>query len=200
MDFPLDKIHAFDFDGTLTERDTLLEFIRFNRGNKGLLLCLLRFLPFLVGMKLGICRNWKVKQMVFSYCFKGMSLADFDERCRQFADGSWGILRPKGIAKIKEVLAKGERAVVISASIDNWVKPFFRDIEGVMVVGTTVETKDGLLTGRFLTKNCFGAEKVNRLLELFPKRTDYWLTAYGDSRGDFNLLDFANEGYYRPFE
>ena len=28
---------------------------------------------------------------------------------------------------------------------------------------------------------------------------DYWLTAYGDSRGDYELLDFANEGHYKPF-
>ncbi len=200
MDFPLEKIHAFDFDGTLTERDMLLEFIRFNRGNKGLLLCMLRFLPLIIGMKLELCCNWKVKQRVFSYCFKGMTLADFDDRCRRFADSSWGILRPKGISKIKEILAKGELVVVISASIDNWVKPIFRDLEGVQIIGTAVETKDGVLTGRFLTNNCCGDEKVKRLLELFPKRTDYWLTAYGDSPDDFSLLDFANEAYYRHFE
>ncbi len=200
MEFPIDKIHAFDFDGTLTERDSLIEFIRFNRGDKGLALCLLRFLPYLIGMKIGLCRNWAVKQKIFSYCFKGMTIAEFDERCRMFADGSWGMLRPKGLDKIKETLANGERVVVVSASIDNWVKPFFRELEGVLIVGTAIEINDGVLTGRFLTKNCYGEEKVNRLLQLFPKRNDYWLTAYGDSSGDFAMLDFANEGFYRPFE
>ena len=63
-----------------------------------------------------------------------------------------------------------------------------------------VEEREGVLTGRFLTKNCYGEEKVTRLLQLFPERTQYWLTAYGDSRGDFELLDFANESYYRPFK
>ena len=29
MDYPLGKIYAFDFDGTLTTRDTLIEFIRY---------------------------------------------------------------------------------------------------------------------------------------------------------------------------
>ena len=65
--------------------------------------------------------------------------------------------------------------------------------------GTLIESKDGRLSGRFLTKNCYGREKVNRLLQLFPERKDYWLTAYGDSRGDYELLDFANEGHYKPF-
>ncbi|MCD8297810.1 MAG: haloacid dehalogenase-like hydrolase [Prevotella sp.] len=200
MDFTLERINAFDFDGTLTENDSLIEFIRFNRGNKGLLLCLLRFLPFLIGMKIGLCRNGTVKQRIFSYCFKGMTVTDFDELCRKFADGSWGMLRPKGIAKIKEALANGERVVIVSTSIDNWVKPFFRELEGVLVIGTTAEVNNDVLTGRFLTKYCYGKEKVNRLLQLFQKRTDYWLIAYGDSQDDFELLDFANEAYYRPFE
>ena len=47
--------------------------------------------------------------------------------------------------------------------------------------------------------NCYGEEKVKRLLQLYPERTEYWLTAYGDSRGDTELLDFANESYYKPF-
>ena len=64
---------------------------------------------------------------------------------------------------------------------------------------TMVGVADGVLTGRFITKNCYGEEKVNRLLQLFPERTQYWLVAYGDSRGDTQLLDFANEGYYKPF-
>lgn len=69
-DYPLGQIHAFDFDGTLTRRDTLLEFIRFAKGNKAFLLCFLRFSPLLVLMKMGLYPNWKAKQRVFSYCFK----------------------------------------------------------------------------------------------------------------------------------
>ena len=90
--------------------------------------------------------------------------------------------------------------VVVSASVNNWVEPFFDGIGGVYVVGTMVEERGGVLTGRFLTKNCYGEEKVNRLLQLFPERTQYRLTAYGDSQGDAQLLDFANEAYYKPFK
>jgi len=54
--------------------------------------------------------------------------------------------------------------VVVSASIDNWVAPFFDD--DIHVVGTQIETKDGILTGRFKTNNCYGPEKVKRVLEL----------------------------------
>jgi phosphoserine phosphatase len=59
--------------------------------------------------------------------------------------------------------------------------------------------KDGRLTGRFLTKNCYGQEKVNRIKELYPHREEYHLTAYGDSNGDRELLAFADEAHYKPF-
>ena len=86
--------------------------------------------------------------------------------------------------------------LIVSASIDNWVQPFFTDVK---VLGTQIEVIDGKLTGRFLTKNCYGQEKVNRILTLFPDRKDYHLTAFGDSRGDKEMLAFADESYFKPF-
>lgn len=56
------KIYAFDFDGTLTTRDTLLAFIRYARGDRRFVLGMLRYAPLLVLMKLGLYANWKVKQ------------------------------------------------------------------------------------------------------------------------------------------
>ena len=86
--------------------------------------------------------------------------------------------------------------LILSASIDNWVQPFFTDVK---VLGTQIEVIDGELTGRFLTKNCYGQEKVSRILTLFPDRKDYHLTAFGDSRGDKEMLAFADESYFKPF-
>ena len=151
-------------------------------------------------MKMGLYPNWKAKQRVFSYSFKGMAVDTFNSLCVRFARAKAGLMRPKGLRKIQDVLAEGGKVVVVSASVNNWVEPFFDGIGGVYVVGTMVEERGGVLTGRFLTKNCYGEEKVNRLLQLFPERTQYRLTAYGDSQGDAQLLDFANEAYYKPFK
>lgn len=199
MEYPLGKIYAFDFDGTLTKRDTLIEFIRFAKGDKAFMLCMLRFMPVLLAMKAGLYPNWKAKQKVFSHCFKGMAADTFNALCHRFADEKAALMRPRGKQKIREVLAEGGKVVIVSASINNWVEPFFSDFAGVFVVGTMIEEREGVLTGRFLTKNCYGKEKVNRLLQLYPERRQYYLTAFGDSRGDTELLDFADEGYYKPF-
>ena len=190
------KIVAFDFDGTLTTRDTLLVFIRYVFGTKAFVLGFLRYAPLLVLMKLHLYPNYKAKQRVFSYFFKGMPLPLFNRYGEEFAADFSCLLRPQGVEAIRQAQAEGAEVLIVSASIDNWVQPFF---PAVRVLGTQVEVEDGVLTGRFLTKNCYGQEKVNRILALYPNRSEYHLTAYGDSHGDKELLAFADEGHYKPF-
>ena len=189
-------IVAFDFDGTLTTRDTLLAFIRYSRGTGALLRALLCYAPLLVLMKLHLYPNDKAKQKVFSHFFRGMRLTDFDALCQRFAADNRHLLRSKGLDTVRQAKANGAEVLIVSASIDNWVQPFFPSVK---VLGTQVEVEDGQLTGRFLTANCYGQEKVNRILTLYPDRETYHLTAYGDSRGDRELLAFADESYFRPF-
>ena len=188
------KVYAFDFDGTLTTSDTLLAFIRYANGTPAFMWGGVRHTHLLVLMKLKLYPNWKVKQSVFSYFFKGMDLESFDSLCQHFADENCGLLRPKGLQLIAQAKEEGADTLIVSASIDNWVQPFFPN---VTVLGTQIEVKDGYLTGRFLTKNCYGQEKVNRILAQYPDRSSYYLIAYGDSRGDKELLAFADEAHYK---
>ena len=198
------KIVAFDFDGTLTTKDTLLAFIRYAKGSTGFWLGFLRYSPQLVLMKLGLYPNYKAKQKVFAHFFKGMTLDAFDALCQRFASDNRHLLRPQALEALNKAISEGAEVVIVSASIDNWVQAFFEGVrrEGVrsiQVIGTQIEVEEGVLTGRFLTKNCYGQEKVNRIQALFPNRQDYHLTAYGDSRGDQELLAFADESHYKPF-
>lgn len=190
------RIIASDFDGTLTTKDTLLEFTRYACGTGAFIKGFLLYAPLLVLMKLHLYPNYKVKQKFFSHFFKGMTLEAFDALCQRFADDNRDLLRPEGIEALKQAQADGADVLVVSASIDNWVQPFF---PGVIVLGTQIEVHDGLLTGRFLTRNCYGQEKVNRIIQLYPNRADYYLIAYGDSRGDKELLAFADESHFKPF-
>lgn len=190
------RVVAFDFDGTLTTQDTLLAFIQYVKGTPAFLLGLLRYAPLLVLMKLRLYPNYKAKQKYFAYFFKGTSAEGFRRVCLNFAANNRHLIRPKGLIALEQAQQEGAQVIIISASIDTWVQPFFPD---ATVLGTKVEVVDGCLTGRFLTKNCYGQEKVNRLLELYPNREEYHLTAYGDSRGDKELLAFADEAHYKPF-
>ncbi len=189
-------IIATDFDGTLTSADTLLRFIRHTRGICPLLAVFALYSPLLVLMKLRLYSNEKIKQKIFSHFFRGMSLDEFNALCRDYAASDRQILRPGGMEMISRAKAEGHEVVIVSASMENWVQPFFPDVK---VIGTQIETRDGLLTGRFSSPNCYGREKVKRLLTVYPDRNNYRLIAYGDSGGDKALLAFADESHYKPW-
>ena len=186
------QVFAFDFDGTLTTRDTLIAFIRYACGTPRFLFGFLLHAPLLVLMKLRLYSNGKAKQRVFSWFFKGMTIETFDALCQDFARTHRHLLRPETVRVLEQALTERAEVLIVSASIDNWVQPFF---PSVTVLGTQVEVIDGRLTGRFLTPNCYGQEKVRRILALYPDRSAYHLTAFGDSRGDRELLTFADEAH-----
>ena len=197
------KIYCFDFDGTLTTSDTLLEFIKYAKGKGRFLMVFLMYSPLLVLMKLHLYPNWKAKQQIFAHLFAGMRIEKFDALCRGFAEESQHLLRPKGITLLHEALVAGTQVFIVSASIDNWVRPFFdiRNLKGVQVLGTQIEVEDGKLTGRFKSNNCYGKEKVHRIAEALKsfERSEYEIEAFGDSRGDKEMLAFADKGHFKPF-
>ena len=194
------KVYAFDFDGTLTKKDTFLAFIEYAKGYGKTFWGFFLFSPILILMKLRLFPNWKAKQMVFSWFFKGMNINEFNQICHEFADRNQRIIRTRGWDTIRKALANGEQVIIITASIENWVKPFFKEFGNQMKVeGTKIDVRINQITGQFLTQNCYGVEKTKRLKEVFPYRQAYELIAFGDSNGDRYLLNEADESHYKPF-
>ena len=195
------KVYAFDFDGTLTKRDTFILLIAYARGWWRLIGGLLLFSPILVLMKLRLYPNWKTKQQVFSFFFRGMTITAFDELCRNFARDKRKIMRKKGLTTLRQAIAEGSEVVVVSASIVNWVQPFFSEFgDAVKIEATKIDVRNDIVPGKFLTKNCYGEEKVKRISRRYPNRKSYHLIAFGDSKGDRRMLDYADEAYYRKIK
>ena len=190
-------IAAFDFDGTLTTSDTLIAFIRYTHGQRRLLLGFLRHAHWLLMMKLGFYSNGKAKEKVFSYFYKGTTHKQFAQWGREFADIAETMLNSHMVDILKQHLAKDHSVCVVTAGIDEWVRPICERLGVNIILATHIEVSpNGTLTGRFLTPNCYGNQKVARLLEAFPQRQSYKLYAYGDSRGDNELLAFADMGFH----
>lgn len=189
-------VAAFDFDGTLTTSDTLIAFIRFTHGRRRLLWGFLRQAPWLVAMKLGIYPNWKAKEKIFSHFYQGITYKQFIQWGRDFADVAVTMLNSRTITALQHHQAEGHAVCVVTASIDEWVRPVCERLGVDAVLATLIEVSpEGIVTGRFLSPNCYGAQKVARLLEAYPERPSYKLHAYGDSRGDNELLALADKAF-----
>lgn len=190
------KVAVFDFDGTITTKDTLLDFIKFSCGSFKFYSGLFLFSPFLMLMKLHLLPNWWVKQKFFSWFFKGWNYSEFACKGKEFSPRIKKMINLETQNIIISLLSNDVNIYVVSASINEWVVPCCKDIGIENVICTKVEVKDNVLTGKFATKNCYGQEKVDRFLEIEPDRTSYFLYAYGDSLGDRQIIDFADEGHW----
>ena len=188
------NIAVFDFDGTLTTRDSFLAFIKWACGPVSYYVGFLRFAPQLLLMFMHLYPNWKAKERIFAHFFKGWQYSWFQALGEDFATELDTMRNEPVIGRLKEHIDHGDTVYVISASLPEWVEPWCRQLGVNAVLVTEIEVNDqGRITGRFKTKNCFGQEKVDRLLKVEPERETYVLHAYGDSRGDLELLAFADE-------
>lgn len=176
-----------------------MEFTRYAVGDIRFYFGFILLLPTLILFKLKLFPNYKAKEMFISYFFKSWSVEKFELVSSNYALNEIDkIVRPKAIEKIKWHKANGDEIVIVSASIESWLKPWCEK-NSLKLISTKLEIKDKKLTGRFLTKNCHGIEKVNRIKELFTLENYTSRYAYGDSSGDKEMLDIADESYYKPF-
>ena len=189
----------FDFDGTITTDDSLIKFIRFVVGDTKFIWGMILLSPMLTAYKLKLIPNYKAKQYMLSYFFKGMDEEKFMQVANEYSLSHIDtILRPKAMEKIAWHKEQGHKIVIVSASIECWLKPWC-DKNDLDLIATKLEIQDGIVTGKFLTKNCYGIEKANRVNERYDLSEYDHIYAYGDSRGDRELLELADESFYKPF-
>lgn len=185
-------IAAFDFDGTITTKDTLIDFLLFYFGKQKVLLGFLYLSPMLIMFKLKFIKNDRAKELLLSYFFKNVNIGEFNKKCVVYSDRINTICRATTIDKIKWHLRQNHKVIIISASIKNWIEPWALKNGINEVLSTEICIENGKITGTLKNKNCYGVEKTNRLLERYPSRESYTLYAYGDSRGDKELLELAD--------
>lgn len=189
----------FDFDGTISKSDSLLLFLRFYFPKREFLKLMSRFVPIYAKFKLGRIKNGRAKERLFEMAFAGESLRHFDERCRDFYNT---VLKKdlfeKALASIQEHNDNGHRTVLVSASIENYLK-LFSEEHNMDLICTKLETLADRLTGKFQTPNCYGPEKVNRILSEIELSDYDQVLVYGDSRGDNEMMELATQRFYRAF-
>jgi phosphatidylglycerophosphatase C len=194
-------VAAFDFDGTLTTGDTLLPFLRHVLGTARVARDALMLSPLLGGYGLGLIGNAVAKERVLMRCLVGMRIDELQLRAEEFAHTVLPrMLRQQALRRLAWHQQQGHRCVAISASLDLYVRPCAIAAGFDDVIATRLEVRaDGSVSGRLAGANCYGAEKAARLEALFGARAGYTLYAYGDSRGDREMLASADHAYYREF-
>ncbi len=193
------KLALFDFDGTITTHDSFRDFLLFMSGKAAFLLGILSVSHWLIAFVLGLVNNQKAKEQVTRVFLTGMPREKFDEYARAFVKQQLNkIVRPTAMKKILWHLQQRHRVIIVSASFTDYLK-FWCEQHQLELISTHLEEENGLLTGRFATPNCYGPEKVRRLREYLNLEDYETIYAYGDSKGDQEMLEIAQEKGYRVF-
>ncbi len=189
----------FDFDGTITAKDSLPDFIQYAVGRVAYWTGLLKLSPMLAAYTFGMIPNHVAKERLIANFFTGWDEEQFQQTADQYSLQQLDrIVKPEAIERMRRHQAQGDRVVVVSASMESWLKGWCRG-NNVELLATCLEIKDGKLTGKFATKNCYGIEKVNRINEAYTLSDFSIIYAYGDSRGDREMLEIATVKHYRKF-
>ncbi|MGN6435215.1 MAG: HAD-IB family hydrolase [Agriterribacter sp.] len=192
-------IAFFDFDGTVTYKDTLLEIIKFQKGSLRYYSGMLRLSPWLVAMKLKLVTNSFAKQRLLTLFFGGMSQEAFQQQCDAFVQQKLpSLLRARALDQIKAYQLKNIPVVIVSASPENWIAGWCA-ANNIQCIATKLEVKEKIITGRIDGNNCHGKEKVTRIKALYDLSTYDEIFCYGDTKGDKPMLGLATFAYYKPF-
>ena len=190
------SIAVFDFDGTLIRRNTLIDFFTRMFPLQTTIVCGIRILPSIIAFLMGTLSNTECKERLLGYYLRGMPHARLAALGTAYTQRLDTLVNKKMIDRLAWHRKCGHTVVIISASIHEWIAPWAKEYADT-VLATRLEVRGGILTGRMNGANCYGPEKVARLLEAYPDRSHYTLYAYGDGTSDKELLQDADHSFWR---
>ena len=194
-------VAAFDFDGTLTRRDTLLPYLAMGLGWAGFGMVMLRCAPWLLAYALRLLPNHVAKARLLRLAFSGRTTAEVDGWTTRWLARLPAQLRPSALAQLAAHQRAGHCCVMVSASPDVYLQRAARQLGFDALVCTEMAVASGVFTGDMQTPNCHGEQKVIRLRAWLAGQDwcakDVTLHAYGDTPADQPMLRMAEHAWYR---
>jgi HAD superfamily hydrolase (TIGR01490 family) len=187
------KVAAFDFDGTIARRDTLMPFLASVAGRGAFARAALAGVPQYAKVALGRGDRDAEKEVLIGRLLCGRAATDVATAGAAYADKLWAAqrFRPEMLERLAWHRGEGHRIVIVSASLDSYLVPLAPRLGVDHVICCSLGSADGILTGTLVGGNVRGPEKVRRLRSwLAGAPAEVW--AYGDSAGDDELLAFAD--------
>ncbi|CNG46564.1 HAD family hydrolase [Yersinia intermedia] len=192
-------LSVFDFDGTLTRHDSFIPFLRFAFGNRFFTRRVVKLtIPSIQCLRRKLTRD-ELKEILISTFLTGIEEKWVQEKAELYCNLYWErLMRASGLLAVASEVSSGVEVTLCSASPRLVLGPFAERL-GVKLIGTELESVNGILTGRITGHNCRCIEKINRLESIYGSLDQYHLRAWGDTRGDYELLAAAKDAHWRHF-
>ncbi len=192
------SVAFFDFDGTLTTRDSMMPFLRYVVGTASYYTKLALMSPVLAAYFVKLLRNDAAKQIVLKQYLAGYHIDDLFKLGERFsADIIPTMLRPEGMERLTWHQEQGHECVLISASMDIYLNAWATRHNFSEAICTSLSTDgQGYIQGSLAGPNCYGLEKKIRIQRKIASREPGMTYAYGDSDGDTEMLTAVEKGFF----
>lgn len=185
-------VAAFDFDGTITRRDTLAPFLRRVGGPGRFAAACAAAAPVTAVRDAGVRRD-RAKAILLDRILRGRRHDDLAEVGERHARTIPSGYRDDVLRSIDDHRSRGHRLVLVTASLGVYARPAAAALGFDHVIAVELEAVDGRCTGAMTGPNVRGAEKAVRIRAwLGDEADDVELWAYGNSSGDSAMLAMAD--------
>lgn len=186
----------FDFDGTLTTRETFPAFMRYAVARPRLLVGGVLLSPVVFGYRRGWVAGNPTRASIVQVGLRGVDAERLRAQGAAFArDVLPGVLQPEAMARLAWHRQRGDRVVVVSGGLDVYLAPWCAD-QGVELLCSVLAERGGRITG-YAGLQCVGEEKVRRVHTLCDPQAYAAIHAYGDTHEDQAMLAMAHHRTYR---
>ena len=191
------SLALFDFDGTITTRETMPDFVRRSVSRRRLLVGQLLLAPLVLGYKIGIVSGTLIRRVIVRFAYSGIPASVLEAQGRDFAQSYLpNALRGEAMQRIAWHKAQGHKVVVVSGGLEAYLEPWC-DSHGVELICSSLQQSDGILTGRYKGRQCVLAEKARLVRERYDLAAYPTIYAYGDTPEDLDMLAIATKQYYQ---
>ncbi|MBQ4888308.1 hypothetical protein A9267_04605 [Shewanella sp. UCD-FRSSP16_17] len=188
------NIALFDFDGTITEKDTYTPFIHFSVPKWRRIVCTILLLPVIVLYKCKLIGGSTTRSIVSFFAFCGRNKKAVYTQGKDYAQTLDQLVMTQANKRLQWHRAQGDIIVIVSASLDTYLTPWC-DKHQFQLICATLNTKGQRLTGTYKNGDCSGAEKARRVSAEFNLDSFDTVYAYGDTDEDKQLLALADVGF-----
>ena len=196
------KVAAFDFDGTLSDRDTLIPFLLRVTGRSRFAQIVAQIGVSGIGRSVNLRDRDAVKAEMIHRAMCGRREEDLQRLGRLYArDLVVNELNPVVLQRLEQHRDAGHELLFVSASLTYYLEPLADELGVNAVIAVEPTVQYGLLTGEMNFPNVRAEQKALRLRSwldepAFGPMRNVELWSYGNSSGDHALLEMADHAYW----
>lgn len=192
----------FDFDGTVTTSDTFTKFILFSTSKIRLVIGGGALLPLILLNKLGLLPSHILRPLVSYVAFAGVKEDKIKAKAEYFVSNYLpNVIRDGMLNKIEAHKRRGDFVILVSASLSPYLEIWCRQLN-IELICSELAVKNERFTGAYINGDCSRHKKANLIANKVKLSDFQHITAYGDTKEDYAMLELADKSFYKgkPFK